>query len=155
LHNFIRFCKDLQGLLAIQLVLLAMTIVFAAGDAGDLRFQIAYLLFLLPGWLLSPRWTGNRSGLVKQYFHALITSFLIHAWLVAVGVFLGLGFREYFIAKLWTVFIECSSRFAVHHQVAKQDDWILCPQHVPPRVRDVGAGRSLRNGRRPKPMVGL
>lgn len=70
---------------------------FASGDVGDLRFQAAFLLFVFPGWLIAPRWTGTHSGLVKQYSHALITSFLIHGWIVAIGSLLGLDFRDYFI----------------------------------------------------------
>jgi hypothetical protein len=95
--DIIRIFKDLRGLVAIHFVLLALTMIFAAGDTSDVRFQAVYFVFVLPGWLLSPRWTGRRSPLVKQYCHALITSFLIHSWLVAFAVSLGLEFREYFI----------------------------------------------------------
>ncbi len=96
-HLFVSICKELSGLSAIHLALLTATIALAGGDGDDLRFQVVYLMFVLPGWLLSPRWTGNHAGLAKQYVHALITSFLIHSWLVAGGIWLGLGLGAYFI----------------------------------------------------------
>ena len=97
LRDIIRICNDLSGLVGIHFCLLALTMIVAAGDVGDVRFQIAYAIFVLPGWLLTPRWTGHRGSLVKQYCHALITSFLIHAWLVTIAILLGLGFRGYFL----------------------------------------------------------
>ncbi len=115
----IRICQDLKGLIAIHLVLLAMTVICANGDSLDFRFQVTYLIFVLPGWLLAPRWTPRHSTLVRQYAHALITSFLIHGWLVFIGTSLGLGFRGYFVGFAVVSIAALADRF---RQLSRHDD---------------------------------
>ena len=111
MRDLIRFWKDLQGLLAIHAALLALTLLIADGRSEDIRFQIAFTLFVLPGWLLAARWTGAQSGWVRRYCHALITSFLIHGWLAAFGSFFGLFFSHYFSVFGLLIFLTMVDRW--------------------------------------------
>lgn len=90
--------RDLCGLLVIQSTLLAATLLLTDADQGDLRVQIAWLVFLIPGWLLSAAWTGNRASLTTRYLHAVISSIAAHGCLIFLGYAIGAGFDLYFVA---------------------------------------------------------
>lgn len=90
--------QDLSGLLAIQFLLLALTFILTAGDRGDVRTQLAWLVFLIPGWYLAAAWTGSRACLATRYAHAVISSMAAHGCLVCLGYWTASGFGIYFLA---------------------------------------------------------
>ena len=89
--------RDLQGLLAIQLLLLLATVLLTPADAADVRVHLAWLLFLVPGWWLSACWTGRRASVAQQYAHAVITSVAVHGCLAGLVAWTGWGFSVYFL----------------------------------------------------------
>jgi hypothetical protein len=90
--------QDLYGLFVVQSLLLAATFLLTASDRGDLRTQIAWLIFLIPGWFLASAWTGSRACLATRYMHAVISSMAAHGCLVCLGYWTGAGFDSYFVA---------------------------------------------------------
>jgi hypothetical protein len=90
--------KDLRGLLLTQFVLLLLTAALTGADAGDVRLQLVFFVFLLPGWLLAPAWTGRRAGVAQQYAHAVIGSVAAHGCLAGLCFLVGVGFTAYFVA---------------------------------------------------------
>lgn len=92
-----RVLHDLSGLLLVHGVLLATTFLLSRADAGDLRVQLAWTAFLLPGWCLSATWTSRRSRISTRYVHAVIGAIGVHACLAALGAAADWSFRGYYL----------------------------------------------------------
>ncbi len=91
-----RILGDLRGLFLVQGLLLACTCLFTPSDVGDLRVQLAWLAFLVPGWCFSAWWTGHRASLPVRYTHAVISATGIHGCVAGLGSLLHLGFQAYY-----------------------------------------------------------
>jgi hypothetical protein len=90
-----RLLRDLAPLIALQLLLLAVTLVIGPSDGADVRVQLVWSLALLPGWLLAPNWAGQSTSFLRRYLAATITSLTIHCWLVIAGNAFGFGMLGY------------------------------------------------------------
>lgn len=102
--------RDLLPLLAVHAVLLAATLLASITQifpvkselfdsiVGDAMLQVAWLVFLIPGWLLAPLWTPRRASLLRRYFGATVSSIAMHGVLASLGWVLGQSLESYFVA---------------------------------------------------------
>ncbi|TWU08295.1 hypothetical protein Pla52n_08770 [Stieleria varia] len=100
--------RDLRPLLVMQTLLAVATVVLTwvfwngvtDGIAGDLRVQAVWAIFLVPGWLVSARWTGRRCSFLSRYFAAAVSSLGIHSTLGVIASSLGWRLATYQIVFL-------------------------------------------------------
>lgn len=105
------FLRDLSGLIEIQACLLILTFVLTNADESDVRTQLAWSIFLLPGWIGAAFWTPKHAGLMRQYFAATVTSIAMHAWIAGLGSWWNIGFDGYYIAFALCTVAFASARF--------------------------------------------
>ena len=129
--------RDLGPLFKLQGWLLLLTLTFGGGNFADARVQAAWLLFLMPGWLLAPFWVGDHAHVPSRSLVGLIVAIGFHGMFAACAAWLGLSMTTtlcLWIGLLLTALVirqrttvrRVATRMPLQHQLAIGTLMVFC-----------------------------